>query len=96
VIPDILLALRLKKGLPMAVFHKVELTTNDGFDTTFIGFGNELEGSEHVAMVGKGHPFLTVGLSLVHHFANVIRTVKEGELGVAMEMAKFRHGVMVE
>ena len=71
VVAHVLLALSAGEGLPMAVFHQIEFTADDGLEVAFFGLAYKLESPEHIAVVGQGHAFLAVPGGFVHHRADV-------------------------
>ena len=71
----------------------VGFTPDDGFDPCFFCFAVELDGPEHVAMVGHRHGRLTKGFDLLDQGLNLIGAVQQTELGVEMKMHEGRgHG----
>ena len=71
----------------------VGFAADDGFDACIFGFAVELDGPEHVAMVGHGHSRLTKRFDLLDERLDLIRAVQETELGVEMEVHEGRsHG----
>ena len=72
-------------GMPTAERH-VGFAADDGFDADFFRFAVELDGAEHVAMIGHRHSRLSEGLDLLNQRLNLIGAVEETELGVQMQM----------
>ncbi len=64
-----------------------------GLMPAFFGFAVELDGPEHVAMVGHGHSRLIKRFNLLDERLDLIRAVQETELGMEVEMHEGRsHG----
>ncbi len=77
---------------PTARGH-VGFAADDRFDTCLFGFAVELDGPEHVAMVGHCHSRLVKRFYLLDERLDLIRTVEQTELRMEMEMNEGRsHG----
>jgi hypothetical protein len=70
--------------------RQVHLATNQGFYTSGLALQIELDGAEHVAMVGKGNSRHPVLASLLYQIADADCAVQEGILCVDMKMNKIR------
>ena len=71
----------------------VGFATDDRFDTCIFGFAVELDGSEHIAMVGHRHSWLIERFDLLDERLDLIRTIEQTELSMEMEMNEGRsHG----
>ena len=64
----------------------VGFAADDGFDAGILGFAVELDGPEHVAMVGHGHGRLIERFDLLDERLDLIRAVQETVLGMEVEM----------
>ncbi len=81
--------------VPAAQRH-IGFAADDGFDACIFGFAVELDGAEHIAMVGHGDGRLSKGLDLLDERLDLICAVEETELGVKMEMDEGRsHGAIL-
>ena len=79
-------------GMTTAERH-VGFTADDGFDAGLFGFAVELDGAEHIAMIGHRHGRLAEGFDLLDERFDLIGAVEETELGVQMQMHERRsHG----
>lgn len=94
VVAVVLLALSPGKHLFMAVLHEVELAAHDGLEPPFIGLRYELEGAEHIAVVGQGDALLSVPDSFIHQGFDVAGPIQQGVLGMAMEVEEIRHNLL--
>src|SRR6476661_9218587 len=72
-------------GMPTAERH-VGFAADDGFDADLFRFAVELDGAEHVAMIGHRHGRLSEGLDLLNQRFNLIGAVEKTELGVQMQV----------
>ena len=76
-----------------ATQRHIGFAADDGFDACIVGFAVELDGPEHVAMVGHGHSRLAKRFDLLHQRLDLIGAVEEAELGVQVKMNEGRsHG----
>ena len=58
-----------------AAQRHIGFATDDGFDAGVVGFTVELDGPEHVPMVGHGHSRLAKRFDLLHQWLDLIRAV---------------------
>ena len=68
----------------------VGFAADDGLDAGVFGFSVELDGAEHVAMVGHRHGRLIERFDLLNERLDLIRAVQETELGMEMEVDELR------
>jgi hypothetical protein len=75
----------------MTVVSQIKLTANDRLDALFFGLLYKLEDPEHITVVSYSHSLLSVVLCLRHESRHFRSPVKQGVLGVVMQMAKVNH-----
>ncbi len=68
----------------------VGFAADDRLDAGVVGFSIELDGPEHVAVIGHGHGRLSERFDLLDERFDLIRAVEQAELGVEMQMDKRR------
>ena len=68
----------------------VGFTSDDRFDAGVLGLSVELDGSEHVAVIGHGHGRLSERFDLLDERIDLIRAVEKTVLGMEMEMDELR------